>query len=196
MASLDEMREMILQNPLVDVIMKCGQVVCGQVADLDGEFMVVNEPDRSASCWIRQEEVAFIRLHPPLEQVRYPDDPRQQQQQQQQPGYGAAYMPTVFDDPDPQMPQQPQPPSPYQQPMQRQPGRVVVAPDARARLEQVKQRHRTAEFVSRRSQQDAEFATGPQMERQHVPQPPPQKRSSDQVYRPAIDNREDEEPQQ
>ena len=187
MASMDEMREMILQNPLVDVVMKCGQVVCGPVADIDGEFMVVNEPDRSASCWIRQEEVAFIRLHPPLEQVRYPDDPQRQYPQQQQPrAYGSPYMPTVMDNPEPVYPQAPMP---------RQPGRVVVAPDARARLEQVKQRHRTAEFVSRRHAQEPEFGglPHPQMER---PEPPPLGRSPGQVYKPRIENPEDEEPQQ
>jgi hypothetical protein len=193
MASTSEMMDMLRQFPLVDVVMKCGQVICGQVADLEGEFMVVNEPDRRASCWVRQEEIAFIRLHPPLENVRYPEDEQQGLPPRQ--AYGSPYMPTVFDNPDPTM-------YDHQQPMPRQSGRVVVAPDMRAKLEQVKQRHRTAEFVTRRHAADTGMPEGPRMERrsqqqqQEMPAQHLHSHSPGQVYRPRIDNSDTEEPQE
>jgi hypothetical protein len=177
MASISEMMEMIRQYPLVDVVMKCGQVVCGQVADLEGEFMVVNEPDRGASSWIRQEEIAFVRLHPPLESVRYPEDERQRPSRS---AYGSPYMPTVVDEPLPGYP------------TERRPGRVALAPDMRSRLEQVKERHRTAEFVTSRHEGLSGLAGRPQLVREE-PQVPPE-HSPGQVYRPRIEDPGEEEP--
>jgi hypothetical protein len=191
MATKDQLIEELLQNPLVDVVMKCGQIVCGQVVDVEGDFVIVAEPDRSATCWVRQDEVAFIRLHPPLEPVRYPEDPEEQYHQQM---YGSPYMPTVMDGPLPYPQRQPQ-----QRPSGRRRSKVALAPDMQARLEQVKQRHRRAEFVDRRAEApqyaEPEHAGGVPVGSRGLPLS--QKNGSRQVFRPRIEMPEDdEEPQQ
>lgn len=183
MATREQLIEELRQNPLVDVVMKCGQVVCGQIVEMEGEFMVVVEADRSASCWVRLEEVALVRLHPPLEPVRYPDDPEEERQQRM---YGSPYMPTVVDSPMPYARQAQQ---------QRRP-KVALAPDMRARLERVKERHRTAEFATRRAQTpEYEHAGGVPTGPRNMPLS--QQRGAQQVFRPRIEMPEDDgEPQQ
>lgn len=182
MASKEQLIEELRQNPLVDVVLKCGQVVCGQIVEMEGEFMVVVEADRSASCWVRLDEVALVRLHPPLETVRYPDDPEEEYHQRM---YGSPYMPTVMDSPPPYA----------RRPQERRP-KVALAPDMKARLEEIKERHRTAEFSTRRTQApEYEHAGGVPAGARGMPLS--QKNGPRQVFRPRIEMPEDDgEPQQ
>lgn len=143
MATRDDMLHSIQQSALADVVMKCGQVVCGRVLDMTDDIVVVAE-NEGGFAWVMRAEIAFIRTHPPLEAVRYPE--QQQQQPRPQVGgppqhYASPYIPTIIDEMPDGRRYPPGPPPPA---------------GPRERLEGVKARHRRAEFAGRQFNQSGQ----------------------------------------
>jgi hypothetical protein len=134
MSSYEAMEKNVKGSSLVDVVMKCGQIACGQVVDMSGDFIEIVNQDDGSTIWVRYNEVAFFKVYQPFEPVRYDDDVGYESPYEPSP-YSSQHVPHVNRDP--------------MRPPMRRP-RVAVVPGARSRIDEVKDRHRSAEFGTRR----------------------------------------------